>query len=123
MDEHRGRILGQGGPNPGRSLTILVTTGAVGAILILGAGASYLLTRASPEALAGTSRALITTGLVGLLLMAAVVAVRLSLTAPGHRGDRGRGGDQPPAPVPAGPMDDLDAELFRILDDARLRGF
>jgi hypothetical protein len=101
----------------------LVTNGVAGAILILGAAAAYLLTRAGPEALAGTSRALITIGLVGLLLMAAVVAVRLSLTARGHRGGHGGGDHQPPAPVPARPMDDLDAELFRIIDDARLRGF
>jgi hypothetical protein len=53
---------------------------------------------------------LLTVGLIGSL-MAAVVAMHLYLTTP------------PPEPVPARPMDDLDAELFRIIDDARLRGF
>ncbi|MGH7320178.1 MAG: hypothetical protein ACRELA_11215, partial [Candidatus Rokuibacteriota bacterium] len=80
------------------------------------------LTYASPEALAAASWALITTGLVGLIVMIYVVAVRRSLTGDDHRRGYGRGDDPPPEPGPAsGPlMDDLDAELFRILDDARL---
>lgn len=53
---------------------------------------------------------LLTVGLIGSF-MAAMVAIHLSLTA------------QPPEPVPARPRDDVDAELFRIIDDARLRGF
>jgi hypothetical protein len=53
---------------------------------------------------------LLTLGLIGAF-MAATVAIHVTLTA------------QPPEPVPARSTDDLDAELFRIIDDARLRGF
>ena len=121
MDKHRDRILGRADPSPRRSLATLVTTGAVGAIIVLGAGAAYLLTQASPEALAATSKALLTTGLVGLLFMALFVAVRLSWAGNNHRGGHGRGGDQPPEPGPALPMDDVDAEFFRIINEERLR--
>ena len=121
MDEHRNRILGQGEASPERVLTIRVTTAASGAIIILGAGASYLLTWASPEGLAATSRALLTIALIGLL-MTAVVAVHLSLTSRDQRGGHGRSGDGTPEPVPAPTTDDLDAEFFRIIEGERLRG-
>lgn len=120
MDQHEGVILGRGDPSPSRPLTTVVTNGVAGAILVVGAGAAYLLTQAGPGALAATSRALITTGLVGLLLMA-VVSVRLSRTGRDSGGGRGGGGDQPPGPVPATPMDDIDAEFFRMINDERLR--
>jgi hypothetical protein len=99
-----------------------VITGATGAILILilGIDAAYLLAGAKPEALAATSKALLTIGLIGLL-MTAVVAMHLSLTSRDHRGGHGRGGDQRPGPGPAPPMDDVDAEFFRIINDERLR--
>lgn len=97
MDQHEGVILGRGDPSPSRPLTTVVTNGVAGAILVVGAGAAYLLTQAGPGALAATSRALITTGLVGLLLMA-VVSVRLSRTGRDSGGGRGGGGDQPPGP-------------------------
>ena len=76
----------------------LVTIRPAGAMLVLGGAAAYFLSRAGPEALAVTSKALVTTGLVGLLIMALVVAIRLSNH---HRGGHGRGGDQPPEPGPA----------------------
>ncbi|MGH9281820.1 MAG: hypothetical protein ACRD0S_02665 [Acidimicrobiales bacterium] len=94
----------------------------MGGILLAGAGAGYFLTHASPEALAATSWALITTGLVGLVVGTYVIAVRQSLTGDVHRRGHGRKDGPPPEPGhPSGPpMADLDAELFRILDDARL---
>jgi hypothetical protein len=51
---------------------------------------------------------LLTVGLIGSF-MAAVVAMHLHLTTP------------PPEPVLVRPMDDLDAEFFRIIDRERLR--
>jgi hypothetical protein len=119
MDKHRSKIPGRqsGARQP---LTTLTANGTAGAILILGAGIAYFLNRASPEALAMTSTAMITTGLVGLLLMAAV-AIRLSETGHDDRGGHGRGPDRPPPPTPAPTTDDLDAELFRIIDEERLR--
>jgi len=60
---------------------------------------------ANPEVLTATWWVGITTGLIGLIVMIYVVAARPSL--PGARDDRP-------------PMDDIDAELFRILTDARL---
>ncbi len=121
MDQHEAVILRRGDPSPSRHLTTVVTNCVAGAILVLGAGAAYLLTQAGPEALAATSRALITTGLVGLLLMA-VVSARLSRTGRDPGGGRRGGGDEPPAPIPpAPPMDDIDAEFFRIINDERLR--
>ena len=65
----------------------MVTIGATGMVLLLGAGAVYFLAQASPEALATASRVLVTTGLAGLLVMTCIVAVRWSL--PG--GDDGSG--------------------------------
>jgi len=53
----------------------------------------------------------ITSGLVGLVVMIYVVAARA-----GARDERG----PESGPGPAPPMDDVDAELFRILADARL---
>lgn len=52
--------------------------------------------------------ALLTVGLIGSF-MAAVVAMYLRLTTP------------PPEPVLVRPMDDTDAEFFRIIDRERLR--
>ena len=53
---------------------------------------------------------LLTVSLIGSF-MAAMVAIHLSLSA------------RPPEPVLAPPRANLDAELFRIIDDARRRGF
>jgi hypothetical protein len=65
-------------------------------------------------ALAATWWVGITTGLIGLIVMICVVATRPSLH--GARDDR-----RPEAsPGSAPPMDDIDAELFRILADGRL---
>jgi hypothetical protein len=97
-----------------------VTYGAAGTVLTFGTISAYLLMRAGPEALAVISRALITTGLVGLFLMA-VVSVRLSRTGRDAGGGHGGGGNQPPEPVPAAPMDDIDAEFLRTLREERLR--
>ncbi|MGH9005862.1 MAG: hypothetical protein ACRDYV_22275, partial [Acidimicrobiia bacterium] len=91
---------------------------ATGTILVLGTAAVYPLMRAGPEALAATSRVLIVAGLVGLFLMAVVVTL-LSRTSrdSGGQGDRR---DQP-EPVPLRPMDDIDAELSRIIHEERTR--
>jgi hypothetical protein len=97
MNEPRGAPE-QRNPRP----RILATIGAAGAIFVLGAGAAYLLTQASPGALAATSWAVFTTGLIGVIVMISVVAARRTI------------------PRSAPPMDDIDAELFRILADARL---
>jgi hypothetical protein len=97
---------------------ILATIGAAAAILIPGAGAAYFLTRASPEALAVAWWAVITMGLVGLIVMIYVVAAHQSVPGSGYDG-----GDDPPptsGPGSAPLMDHIDAELFRILADARL---
>ena len=119
MDKHRSKIL-ERNSGSSRPLMTLMTNSGAGAILVLGAGAAYLLSQAGAEALAATSRAMTTTGLVGLLLMA-VVAVRLSGTNRDHGHGHGRGPDRPPEPTPAPTTDDLDAELFRMLDEERLR--
>ena len=96
-----------------RGPRIVATMGVAGA-LTAGAGAAYFLTQASPEALAATWWAGITTALIGLVVMIYVVAARPSLS--GARDDR-----RPESgPGSAPPMDDVDAELFRILADARL---
>jgi hypothetical protein len=121
MDKHRHRTLGWGDPSPGWSPAAVVTTSAAGAIIVLGTGAAYLLTRASPEALAATSKVLLIIGLVGLLLMAMVVTVRLSWPGNDRGGGRGRGGDQPPESGPGPRLDDVDAEFFRIITEERLR--
>ncbi len=52
--------------------------------------------------------ALLTAGLIGSVT-AAVVAMHLHLTA------------RPPQPAVVRPMDDVDAEFFRIIDRERLR--
>jgi hypothetical protein len=119
MDKYRRKILGRY-PEPSRPLTTLVNNGAAGAILVLGAGAAFLLTRAGPEALAAASWAMTTTGLVGLLAMA-VVVVRRSGTGGDYPGGHGRGPDRPLEPAPAPTTDDLDAELYRIIEEERLR--
>jgi hypothetical protein len=51
---------------------------------------------------------LLTVGLIGSF-MAAVAAMHLYLTTP------------PPEPILVRPMDDIDVEFFRIIDDERLR--
>ncbi|MGH8990261.1 MAG: hypothetical protein ACRDZ7_01885 [Acidimicrobiia bacterium] len=51
---------------------------------------------------------LLTVGLISSF-MAALTAMHLHLTA------------QPPEPAPVAPMDDIDAEFFRIIDRERLR--
>ena len=70
----------------GRVSASRVGWGAAGMALLLGGGAVYFLERASIEALATTSRVLITTGLAGLFLMTVVVAVRLLALRYGPRG-------------------------------------
>jgi hypothetical protein len=67
----------------------------------------------NPEALAAMWWVGITTGLIGLVVMIYLVAARPS---PGHRDDRRPESGAGSAP----PLDDIDAELFRILADARL---
>ena len=108
--------------NPLRTLTARVTTAVAGAVLALGGGAAYLLTRAGPETLAATSQALLTIGVIGLVF-AAVVAMHLSLTNRHRGGGHGRAGDQPARPVRAPDQDDIDAEFFRIVDRELVQDF
>jgi hypothetical protein len=70
------------------------------------------------QALATTISVLVLSGLVGLVVVACVVAIRRSL--PGHH-DGGGPGARQPRPITVRPPADSDTELFRILDDARLR--
>jgi hypothetical protein len=118
MDEHRRRRLEPRDKIHSQSRTTLVTTGVTGTVLLLGAGAVYFLTQASPEALATVSRVLITTGLVGLLVMTFVVAARSSPSGPEDGG--GPGTRRQPQPTTVRPATDPEAELLRILDDPRL---
>jgi hypothetical protein len=115
MHEHSLRGLDGGQARSGRILLSRAGRGATGIGLLLGGGAAYLLDRASTEALATTSRALLTTGLAGLVLMAVVVAIRLCARRRGQ-------GDRPPGRrVPNRPMGNLAAELFLVRDSGQLR--
>jgi hypothetical protein len=115
MHEHNLRILSGGRPRSGRILVGRAGFGAAGIGLLLGGGAAYLLERASSEALATTSTALLTTGLTGLVLMVAVVAIRLLAR-------RHAPGDRPPGQrIPIQPMGNLAVELFLVRDAGQLR--
>lgn len=115
MHEHSFRSLSGGQPRPGRILLSRAGGGATGIGLLIGGGAAYLADRAGTEALATTSRALLTTGLAGLVLMAGVVAIRLCAR---HHGQ----GDRPPGQrVPNRPMGNLAAGLFLVRDAGQLR--
>jgi hypothetical protein len=109
-------IVGGGEPRSGGILATRVANGAAGIGLIVGAGAGYLVTQASTAALATTSRVLLTTGLAGLVLMAAVVA--LGIFARGH----GRGDHQPGQRILTSTRAGFAAELFPASDGGRLRG-
>jgi hypothetical protein len=78
--------------------------------------AAYSLALASSGALAMSATVLVTVGLAGLLILAGVVAARWSL--PGRDGGGGPGGGRPEL-VPIRPIGEPDAELLRILADAR----
>lgn len=99
-----------------RVATLLVVGGA-GMLFLVGVGAAYSLALASGGALATMATVLVTVGLAGLLVVAGVVAARSSL--PGRDGQGGSGGGRP-AFVPVRPVREPDAELLRILADARL---
>jgi hypothetical protein len=91
-------------------------TFSAGTVLVLfGAGAAYFLTVATADALATTATVLMAGGIVGLLIMACVVAARLA-----GLGRDGGGGPNGGAPQPLPTPDDAGAELVRILDDPRL---
>lgn len=77
MPEHNLSSISGGQARPARIPASWASWGAVGIGLLLGGAASYLLERASTEALATTSRVLLTTGVTGLVLMTVVVAARL----------------------------------------------
>ena len=68
-----------------------------------------------PEALATAATVLTTVGLAVLVAMTGLLAVRWSLQ--GRARDPGGGR---PEPVPIRPLGEPDADLFRILGDARL---
>jgi hypothetical protein len=115
MDEH-GDVIPRGGDRGADRPATLVAYGGVGTILVLGIAAAYLFTGAGPEALSQASIALMTTAAAGLLVMAAIVFFLLRFDDdPGGPDGRWPWTDEPPAPHPPTP-DDLDAELFRMLD-------
>jgi hypothetical protein len=87
MYEHKLSSVSGGQSRSGRIPTNRAGWAAAGIGLLLGGGAAYFLERASTEALATTSRVLLTTGLAGLALLTAVVAVRLLAQ---HHGPGGR---------------------------------
>lgn len=120
MNQRESGSFRRGDPDPRRPLAAPGTKAVAGVILILGAGAAYFLAQADPAALAATSRVSITVGFAGLLLMG-VFSVRLWRTGRDSGGGHGGQGHQPPKPFPAPPMDHLDAEFFRIINDERLR--
>ena len=94
-----------------------LTIGGAGMILLFSAGPAYVLAAVIPAAPATTAAALMTAGLVGLLVVAGVVAA----TRPRRDAGRGRDPARPePVPIPIRSTGEVDAELFRILDDARL---
>ena len=77
MNERNLSGVNEGRLRSGRILANGTGSGAAGVGLLLGAGAVYLLEQASNEALATTSRALLTTGVAGLVLMTFVIGLRL----------------------------------------------
>lgn len=119
MKKRAGMNPGPKGLSRRPSLATLVTIGAAGTILLLGAGAVYFVARASFLALTTASWVLVTTGLVGLIGMTYILSVRSTFP----RRDGGGGGGGAPAtrsgPVAIRPTVDPDEELLRILDDAR----
>jgi hypothetical protein len=123
MTKHGKRDPGHDDTRRNEPLTAMMTIGAAGMILLLGAGAAYFLARASTDALATASMVLMTIGLVGLAVMTCLLAAGWSIR--GRHDGRGPGGGRPepipiPIPIPICPIGDPDAELFRILDDTRL---
>lgn len=102
-----------------RPRAMLLTIGGAGIVLLFAAGSAYVLAVTTSAAPATAAAVLMSAGLVGLLVVACVVAVSL----PRRDAGRGRDGARPePAPIPIPSTDDVHAELFRILDDARLGG-
>jgi hypothetical protein len=98
--------------------TTRLNLAAAAVVLLLGGSAIAFATLGSTEALATAASILISVGLIGLLVMACVLAARLARPG-GDGGGGGPGGGRPgPVPIPTG---DPDAELLRLLDDARLR--
>jgi hypothetical protein len=85
-----------------RYITTLLVGGA-GMLFLVGVGATYSVALTNTGVAATMATVLVTIGLVGLLVLAGVVAARWSIT--------GRGSE-----VPVG---EPDAELLRILDDVR----
>jgi hypothetical protein len=114
MHEWVSTNAGQSDRNGSEARPIRLNLGAAAVVLLLGCSAVSFVTLASADALATTASVLISVGLLGLLVMACVVAARLA--RPGGDGGGGPGGGRPD-PIPTG---DPDAELLRILDDARL---
>jgi hypothetical protein len=111
MNQHNTETLGREEPGSGRSLASCGSGGLAGLILILGAAAAWFLAVASAATLATTSRVLLTAALVGLVIVAFVVAVRVFA---GDHGGGGGGGRRPAS-------DNLGAEVFTIIDGGRVR--
>lgn len=94
---------------------------AVAAVVALVAVAAFWIVRAGPGALAAASKVLVAAGLTGIAVVGAVgLAWGLGGRGEGP-GDDGGGGPgpldgTPPLPPPA--TDGIDAELFRIIEEA-----
>jgi hypothetical protein len=116
MDEGTGAREGRNHATRSPSLTTVRTALAGATGLLVGMTAISFLAQASPEAVAATTSVALISGLACLLLMAYLVAMR-----PLPRPHGGGGPDtRPPRPTTIRPARDPDAELRRILGDARL---
>jgi len=98
------------------SLTTVRTVLAAATTLLLGMAAISFLAQASPKALAAATSVALITGLASLLVMTYLVTMR---SLPGPR-DGGGPDIPPPPPTAIRPPRGPDAELRRILSDARL---
>ena len=116
MDEGAGTREGRNKGTRRPSLTTVRTALAGATALILAMTAISFLTQASPEALAATTSVALIAGLASLLVMTYLVAMR---SLPGTR-DGGGPDIPPPRSTTIRPARDPDAELRRILSDARL---
>ena len=116
MDEGAGTRARDKGGTRSPSLTTLRTLLAGATALLLGLTAISFLAQASPEAVATTTSVALITGFASLLVMAYLVAMR---SLPGAH-DGGGPDTPPPRPTAIRPPTGPDAELRRILSDARL---
>jgi hypothetical protein len=87
---------------------------AGGVILGLGALWAWWLYGAPAGSLQGASRAFLGAGLAGVVFLAGVVVGTFAARRAGTGGHGPGGGDEEPRPE--GPVDDIDAEFWRIVN-------